>query len=98
MRKLDSGLADRETSRLFQTVDQRTPRRVSGVCHERLAPKPRAAMTNAESKPVRPSLTRIRCRAWQVIAAVAVVVGATALGAWWTTEGRFIESIEDAYV
>ena len=43
-------------------------------------------------------LARFGLRTLQALAAVTVIVAGATCAAWWFTEGRFIESTDDAYV
>jgi len=63
-----------------------------------MTPKPRATMAGSQGTPDRRCPASFRRRTWRALAAATVVAGASTLATWWVTEGRFIESTDNAYV
>src|SRR6516164_4232637 len=59
-------------------------------------PQPLAAPTQTPAPPSR--LARGLRRVWRPVVALVVVIGAGVTGSWWFTEGRFIQSTDNAYV
>ena len=63
-----------------------------------IADKPLAVPAESQT-PAPPSrLARGLRRAWRPVAALVVVVGAGVTASWWFTEGRYIQSTDNAYV
>jgi membrane fusion protein (multidrug efflux system) len=63
-----------------------------------IADKPLAVPAETQT-PAPPSrLARGFRRAWRPVAALVVVVGAGVIASWWFTEGRYIQSTDNAYV
>src|SRR5579863_5973549 len=59
-------------------------------------PQAEPAETQSTAAPPRPS-RRLR-RLWKPAAALLAVIGIGVTASWWFTEGRFIESTDNAYV
>ena len=62
------------------------------------APKLDVILADPQSTRERRRPARFARRTLRAFAAVTVLVAAGTFGAWWITEGRFIESTDDAYV
>ncbi len=61
--------------------------------------KPQALPAASQTQPIVPTRGRSRLRRlWRPAAALAVVVGIGVTASWWLTEGRFIETTDNAYV
>jgi membrane fusion protein (multidrug efflux system) len=59
-------------------------------------PVPLSADTQSRAAPPRPA-RRLRWL-WRPVAALAAVVAVGVTGSWWFTEGRYIESTDNAYI
>ncbi len=60
--------------------------------------KPLAQPAESQTSAPPSRLARGLRRAWRPVAALVVVVGAGVIGSWWFTEGRYIQSTDNAYV
>ena len=63
-----------------------------------IADKPQAVPAEAQTPAAPSRLARGLRRAWRPVAALIVVVGAGVTASWWFTEGRYIQSTDNAYV
>ena len=62
-----------------------------------MTPKPRATTADTQGTPDRRPAS-FRRGTLRALAAATVVAGASTLVTWWVTEGRFIESTDNAFV
>jgi membrane fusion protein (multidrug efflux system) len=63
-----------------------------------IADKPLAVPAESQTPVPASRLARGLRRAWRPVAALIVVVGAGVTASWWFTEGRYIQSTDNAYV
>jgi len=63
-----------------------------------IADKPLAVPAESQTPVPASPLARGLRRAWRPVAALIVVVGAGVTASWWFTEGRYIQSTDNAYV
>ena len=63
-----------------------------------IADKPLAVPAESQTPAPSSRLARGLRRAWRPVAALVMVVGAGVTASWWFTEGRYIQSTDNAYV
>jgi membrane fusion protein, multidrug efflux system len=62
-----------------------------------ISEKPQAVPADAQT-PATPQPARLLRRVWRPAAGLAAAIGIAVTASWWFTEGRYIQSTDNAYV